>query len=175
MSLVNISIVGNLARAPEQKYFSTGKVKTTLVVAVNGGKKSQQDEGAAEFYRVETWGKLAEATGKYLSKGNQVTVTGRLVLDYWTDRSGKERVTPIVEASQLAFPPKLRVVGADEPGLVEGEDAINPISGEVVMSDDDDDDDSDSDDDDESDRSDNGRDAQIRTAPERKGKARRTA
>jgi single-strand DNA-binding protein len=111
MSLANVSLVGNLVKAPELIQFSSGRIKTTLVVAVNGiNKASRGNEGentsSADFYRVETWGKLAELASKYLNKGNQVTVSGRLVLDHWTDKQGANRITPVVEANQLSLPPK---------------------------------------------------------------------
>lgn len=130
MSLANVSLVGNLVKAPEQIQFSSGRIKTTLVVAVNGtnrsavnksgakttdGDKSDRSDGndptkentaTADFYRVETWGKLAELASKYLTKGNQVTVSGKLTLDHWTDKHGANRITPVVEANQLSLPPK---------------------------------------------------------------------
>jgi single-strand DNA-binding protein len=106
MSLANVSLVGNLVKAPEQIQFSSGRTKTTLVVAVNGIGKAAGKANTADFYRVETWGKLADLAAKYLNKGNQVSVSGRLVMDHWTDRHGANRVTPVVEANQLSLPPK---------------------------------------------------------------------
>ena len=129
MSLANVSIVGNLTRQPEQTFFSAERVKTTLIVAVNTPSRGNKSEGkTADFYKVETWGKLANLAALYLAKGSQVTVSGRLVLDHWMDKQGKERITPIVEANQLAFPPKLRMVSKDDP-----DGAI--ISGELDFSD----------------------------------------
>lgn len=132
MSLANISIVGNLTRPPEQMCFASGRVKTTLVVAVNGPNRTNKEGNVADFYKVETWGKLAELAGEYLAKGNQVAVSGRLVFDHWTDRQGKERITPVVEAAQLALPPKPKAAGentlAEE--VMNGE-SVNAISGEL--------------------------------------------
>lgn len=109
MSLANISLVGNLVKAPERIEFSSGRVKTTLVVAVNSLTRSTgktEKVQTADFYRVETWGKLADLAARCLFKGNQITVTGRLILDHWTDRQGLSRITPVVEANQLSLPPK---------------------------------------------------------------------
>lgn len=134
MSLATVSLVGNLVKAPEQIQFSSGRIKTTLVVAVNSSNKSatnksgatnsgakstdgqsdrsdgndpnKENSVTADFYRVETWGKLAELASKYLTKGNQVTVSGKLTLDHWTDKHGANRITPVVEANQLSLPPK---------------------------------------------------------------------
>lgn len=107
MSLANISIVGNLAREPEQFHFDTGRTKTTLLVAVNSFNKVRKEK-TTDFYRVETWDRLAELAKDYLHKGNQVAVSGRLALERWVDREGKDRVTPTVQANQLAFPPRSR-------------------------------------------------------------------
>ena len=133
MSLVNISLVGNLVKPPEQMYFASGRVKTTMVVAINSPGRGGRGD-TADFYRVESWGRLAELAGQYLSKGNQVGVTGRLILDHWTDKTGKSRVTPIVEATQLAFPPRLKVLSEDDQAAADT-DGGNPISGEVVVPD----------------------------------------
>jgi len=102
MGLANISIVGNLVKAPEQIQLASGKLKTTLVVAVNHTKKNESE--SADFYNVVAWGRLAELAGQYLDKGQQVTATGRLTLDRWTDKNGLARVTPVVSADQIAFP-----------------------------------------------------------------------
>jgi single-strand DNA-binding protein len=110
MSLANISIVGNIVRTPEQMCFPSGKIKTTLTVAVNGFGKPNRGGDAADFYRVEAWGKLAELAAKYLEKGNQVAVSGRLLFDRFVDQQGKNRVVPIIEANQLSLPPKPKAI-----------------------------------------------------------------
>jgi single-strand DNA-binding protein len=117
MSLANVSLVGNLVKAPEQIQFSSGRTKTTLVLAVNGSGKASGKTNTADFYRVETWGKLADLAAKYLNKGNQVSVSGRLVMDHWTDKHGANRVTPVVEANQLSLPPKPKDATTDDPSL----------------------------------------------------------
>ncbi len=103
MSLANVSIVGNLTRPPEQTSFASGKTKTTFVVAVNIPSRFDKGPDGADFYRVEAWGKLGELALTYLTKGNQVTACGRLMMDKWTDKEGRERITPTIKADQLAF------------------------------------------------------------------------
>lgn len=107
MSLANISIVGNLAREPERHQFTSGRVKTTLVVAVNGFNAIRKEK-TTDFYRVEIWDRLGELARNYLKKGNQVAVSGKLGYERWTDRDGKDRITPCVQANQLALPPRLK-------------------------------------------------------------------
>ncbi len=113
MSMSNISIVGNLARAPEQICFASGKIKTVLVVAVDGQKSPDKSKTETDFYKVETWGRLAELAQKYLNKGQQIGISGRLIMEHWTDREGQERLTPVVSATQLSFPQRM-----NKPSLV---------------------------------------------------------
>jgi single-strand DNA-binding protein len=106
MSMINVSIVGNLARTPEQICFASGKIKTVMVVAVNSQAQKTGENETVDFYRVETWGRLAELAQKYLNKGNQVGVCGKLIMEHWTDKQGNEKLTPVVSATQLSFPPR---------------------------------------------------------------------
>ena len=105
MSLVSISIVGNLVKDPESFEFVSGRKKTTLVLAVNGFNKVQKEK-TCDFFKVETWDKLAQLSSQYLAKGSQVAVSGRFSLEHWLDKEGKERITPVVHVSQMALPPK---------------------------------------------------------------------
>ncbi len=130
MSLATVSIVGNLVRQPEQMCFSSGQKKTTIVVAVNGPKNAKAEEQSADFYKVESWGRLGELALEYLSKGNQVTVCGRLSFDHWTDKLGRQRTTPVIQANQVAFPQRLRAVSSSEMscGTISGDlDVSEPL------------------------------------------------
>lgn len=133
MSLVNISVVGNLVRPPELREYNGGKQKTTLVVAIKtpARLKAAGDNWDTEFYRIETWGRLAEIAHKYLEKGHHVGATGRLVLEKWQDKEGRDRVTPVVKADQISLPPpSLRLVQSDEE-LGNGKTIVNPVAGEL--------------------------------------------
>lgn len=139
MSLVNVSIVGNVVKPPAQTCFSSGNTKTTLIIAVNNpGKKADKPNATAEFFRVEAWGKLGEVAHRYIEKGNQVAATGRLVLDKWQDREGRDRVTAVVHAYQISLPPKPRGDSAYLEAQANGH-PTNPIDGEIQFSEDDDD------------------------------------
>jgi single-strand DNA-binding protein len=133
MSLATVSIVGNLVRMPEQMCFSSGKIKTTLTVAVNSFGKPSRGGDSADFYRVEAWGKLAELAAKYLEKGNQVAVSGRLMFDRFVDQQGKNRMVPIVEANQLSLPPKPRTANESGEKDSSAEIAVAAMSGHLLV------------------------------------------
>lgn len=110
MNMINVTLVGILVKAPEQVCFPSGRIKATLKIAVHDlvRKTGQNDvrDVKTDYYRVEVWGKQAELACLYLRTGNQVGVSGRLIMERWTDKEGRERMTPVVAASQLQFPPK---------------------------------------------------------------------
>jgi single-strand DNA-binding protein len=44
-----------------------------------------------EWHRIELWEGLAKVAEKYLKKGNQVYIEGRIRTDSWTDKEGQQR------------------------------------------------------------------------------------
>jgi single-stranded DNA-binding protein len=78
------------------------------------------------------WGKLGDLACKYLNKGNQIAVSGRFQLDHWKDREGKERITPVVKVTQLALPPRLRVVANDDASSLPGDPFSDQAEGAAV-------------------------------------------
>lgn len=96
----SVVIVGRVGQDPEIKYFETGKVKTTISVAVNRGSK---DKEKTDWFRIELWDKQAELTGEYVKKGNLVGVEGRLDLNKWTDNEGNQREIYLVKGTGIRF------------------------------------------------------------------------
>lgn len=105
MSGVNkVIIVGRLGKDPEMKTISQGRTVTNLTVATseNWTDKSGQKQERTEWHRIVTWDKQAENCAKYLSKGSQVYVEGRLQTRSWEDNGVKKYATDIV-ASTVQF------------------------------------------------------------------------
>jgi single-strand DNA-binding protein len=104
-SMAKVAIIGNVGRDPEQRYTQTETMTTSFSVAVNTRRRtpdgSQQEE--TEWYRVTTFGRLAEVCQQYVTKGSQLYVEGRLRLDRWTGQDGQPRVTPDIVASDVQF------------------------------------------------------------------------
>ena len=78
-----ITIVGNLGRDPEMRYMGDGTAVTSFSVATSRRWSNQSGEPVDEttWFRVSVWGRQAETTNQYLSKGRKVLVEGRLVPD----------------------------------------------------------------------------------------------
>ncbi len=89
------TLMGHLTADPEKRITSAGKPVTTFTVAVNGP-KSKDRENDVLFMPCVTFGNTAEASGKYLSKGDPVLVDGRLRLNRWEQGCEKKSRTELV-------------------------------------------------------------------------------
>jgi single-strand DNA-binding protein len=106
MSSVNKTIlVGNLCRDVETRYTPNGQAVCDLRVATSERytNKAGEKVESAEFHTVTVWGKQAESCGKYLTKGRQVYVEGRLHTRKWTDKEGQTRYSTEIVANQVQF------------------------------------------------------------------------
>ena len=106
MSGVNkVILVGRLGTDPEVKTVSGGNTVARLSVATseNWTDREGQKQERTEWHRIVVWGKLAELCGKYLAKGRQVYLEGRLQTRSWEDQQGQKKYTTEVVASTIQF------------------------------------------------------------------------
>lgn len=105
MSFNKITIIGNLGRDPELRYTPQGDAVCDFSVAVNDRKrdKSGEFQDNTTWFKVTLWRKQAENASKYLTKGRQVYVEGRLQVEEWNDRDGKTRYSLVIQGSELQF------------------------------------------------------------------------
>lgn len=105
MSFSKITIIGNLGRDPELRYTPQGTAVCDFSVAVNDRKRDKSGEWQdhTTWYKITFWGKQAENASKYLTKGKQVYIEGRLQVEDWTDREGTSRYTLAVQGSDVQF------------------------------------------------------------------------
>lgn len=105
MSYNKITLIGNLGRDPELRYTPQGDAVCDFSIAVNDRKrdKSGEFQDVTTWYKITFWSKRAETASKYLAKGRQVYVEGRLQVEEWTDRDGNNRYTLAVQGSELQF------------------------------------------------------------------------
>lgn len=105
MSFNKVIIVGNLGRDPELRYTPQGTAVCNFSMATTEKRrdKSGEYQDVTTWFRVTVWDKKAEVAAKYLQKGSQVYIEGRLKLDEWTDRDGNTRTTLDVTATDMQF------------------------------------------------------------------------
>jgi single-strand DNA-binding protein len=100
-----VILIGNLGADPDMRYTPSGTGVCELRLATNESwtDKSGQKQERTEWHRVVVWGKLAEIVSKYLSKGRQVYVEGRLRTRSWDDKEGNKRYTTEIIANDVQF------------------------------------------------------------------------
>lgn len=103
MSINSTILTGNLASDPELRYTpNTQTAFCRFVLAVNRPKRDGEDQGA-DFIRITVWGKQAENCDRYLSKGRQCAVMGRIQTGSYKNRDGQTVYTTDVIADRVEF------------------------------------------------------------------------
>ncbi len=103
--IAHVTLVGNLTRDPELKTISTGTSVCELGVAVGRSYKDStgQWQEKASFFNVKVWGAQGENCARYLSKGRQVAVDGRLEQRSWEAEDGSKRSAVEIIADTVMF------------------------------------------------------------------------
>ncbi|MDY3547121.1 single-stranded DNA-binding protein [Riemerella anatipestifer] len=93
-----VQLIGNVGNTPEIKEVNNTKV-AHLSIATNEIYKNAQGERVeqTEWHKVVAWGRLAEIIEKYVTKGKEVAIEGKLTYRSYDDKEGNKRyVTEIV-------------------------------------------------------------------------------
>ncbi len=97
--LCKVTLIGNLGAKPEMRYTPDGVAVTDFSVACSDSKKADD----VLWFRVSCWRSLADLANKYLDKGRQVYVEGRLRHRSYTKRDGSEGCGLDVIADKVVF------------------------------------------------------------------------
>ncbi len=106
MSGVNkVILIGRLGQDPEVKTISTGSTVARLNIATseNWVDKDGKKQERTEWHRVVAWNKQAETLGKYMTKGRQIYVEGRLQTRKYEDPQGVTKYTTEVVMTGFQF------------------------------------------------------------------------
>lgn len=85
-----VILIGNIGQNPEVKTTETGKKVTHFTLATSDNYKNSDGQKVSEttWHNIVAWNGLADIAGKYLKKGNQVAVEGRIVYRSYEDKKG---------------------------------------------------------------------------------------
>jgi len=101
-------IMGNVGADPEMRYTAVGRAVTNFRVAVN--RRWRDAEGQlqekVEWFRVTTWGRLAEIANQYVQRGSPVYVSGRLETRSFEGADGQIRYVTDLVANDLVLLPR---------------------------------------------------------------------
>jgi len=99
----SVILVARLARDPELSYTpNTQTAVCRFTVAVDRPRRDGENQGA-DFIRITVWGRQAETCDRYLAKGRQVAVHGRIQTGSYKDRNGETVYTTDVVADRVEF------------------------------------------------------------------------
>ena len=100
-----VILVGHLGADPDMRYTPSGQGVCELRVATSESwnDKNGQRQERTEWHRVVVWGKRAEVCSKYLAKGRQVYVEGRIQTRNYDDKDGNKRYITEVIANDVQF------------------------------------------------------------------------
>jgi len=99
-----VILIGNLGQDPETRSTPGGSTVTNLRLATSESwrdKQSGEMKEQTEWHTVVLWNRLGEIAGEYLKKGSQVYIEGRLRTRKWQDKSGNDRYTTEIVASEM--------------------------------------------------------------------------
>ena len=99
----SVQLIGNVGQEPEIKNLEGGKKLANINIATNevyyreNGDKVEQ----TQWHRVTAWGKTAEIIEKYVTKGKEVAIEGKLSHRSYDDKNGEKRYITEVVANDL--------------------------------------------------------------------------
>src|SRR6187431_344814 len=88
-----VQLIGNLGKAPEVKNTESGKKMARFSVATNESYRNSKGDKVTEtqWHNLIAWGKVADIAEKYLAKGTEVAIEGKLINHNYTDKSGTKK------------------------------------------------------------------------------------
>lgn len=99
-----VILIGRLTKDVELRYTQTNNTAVaSFSLAVNRKFVKPGEERQADFFNIIAWNKLAENISKYLFKGNQVAISGRLETRSWDDPNGQKHYVTEVIAEEIDF------------------------------------------------------------------------
>ena len=98
-----VQLIGNIGMAPEIKTLDGGKKLAKMSIATNESYKNAKGELVKEtqWHNLIAWGKTADIIEKYLKKGSEVAIEGKLINRNYTDKEGLKRYITEIQVSEL--------------------------------------------------------------------------
>ncbi len=98
-----VQLIGNLGKTPEVKNLQNGRKVVRMSIAINESYKNAQGESMNDTYwhTIVAWGKTAEIAERFLVKGSEVAIEGKLVSRVYTAPDGQKRFITEVVANEV--------------------------------------------------------------------------
>lgn len=97
------NFIGRLGKDVELRYAPSGEPVASFSIACGSQRKNKQGEkiDSTEWINITAFGNLAEICGKYLKKGSQIYLSGRMNTSKYTDKEGVEKYSTKIIAERM--------------------------------------------------------------------------
>ena len=98
-----VQLIGNLGNAPEIKNTESGKKLARFSIATKENYRNAKGEKVTEttWHNLVAWGKVADLAEKFLQKGTEVVIEGKLINRNYTDKDGIKKYISEVQVNEL--------------------------------------------------------------------------
>lgn len=98
-----VQLIGNLGNDPEIKIFDSGKKKVKLSLATSDNYQNANGENVeqTQWHTVVGWGKSADIAEKYLKKGSEIAIEGKIEYRSYEDKNGEKRYFTEIMLNEL--------------------------------------------------------------------------
>jgi len=100
-----VQLIGNLGNAPEIKTLETGKKMARFSVATSEVYRNAKGEKVTDtqWHNLVVWGKMADIAEKYLAKGREVLIEGKIVNRSYNDKEGQKKYVTEIQVNELVL------------------------------------------------------------------------
>ena len=94
-----VQLIGHVGNEPEIKTFDGGKKLANLTIATNDTYRNDKGDKVeqTDWHKVTAWGKTADMIEKYVTKGKEVAIEGKLTHRSYEDKNGEKRyITEVI-------------------------------------------------------------------------------
>ncbi|UUC46138.1 single-stranded DNA-binding protein [Flavobacterium cerinum] len=98
-----VQLIGKVGNDPEVKTLGEGKKLVKLSIATNEIYYNDKGEKVTDtqWHLVTAWGKIAEIIEKFVEKGKEIALEGKLIHRVWEDKEGNKRYSTEVVANEI--------------------------------------------------------------------------
>ncbi len=98
-----VQLIGHLGSAPDVRETESGKKLAKFSLATNQSYRNANGEKITEttWHQLIAWGSIADIAEKYLNKGSEVAIEGRLINRSYTDKEGVKKYISEVQVNEM--------------------------------------------------------------------------
>ncbi len=100
-----VQLIGHVGQEPEIKNLEGGKKVASFSIATNDSYTNDKGEKVeqTEWHKVIAWGKTAEIIEKYVTKGKEIAIEGKLTHRSYDDKNGEKRYVTEIVTNELVL------------------------------------------------------------------------